>query len=478
MRASILVVDDEPDNIHVLSNLLAQQGYGVRKALSGQMALRTAQVEAPDLVLLDIQLPTMTGYEVCQKFKESEATRDIPIIFLSALDDPSDKAKAFAVGGVDYITKPFQVEEVLMRVRIQLTLHWQQQQLRAQNALLKQAEAKYRSMFENATEGIFQTTQEGRYLSANPALARILGYDSPQELMDSMTNIARQVYVEPRRREELAVYIRQFGEITEAESQVYCKDGSRIWISENMRAVYGETGEFLYYEGTVQDITDRHTMEVELRQQRQQAERLLVNILPHRIAQRLKASHHTIADQFDHVTVLFADLVDFTRTSSLVSPKELVELLNQIFSTFDRLAEKRGVEKIKTIGDAYMAAAGLPTARPDHAEAIAQLALDMQQEIQNFMTPEGQPFQLRIGINTGSVVAGVIGIKKFSYDLWGDTVNIASRMESIGEPGRIQVTATSYEFLKRHFLLEERGTTVIKGRGEMVTYWLIDNKYH
>jgi class 3 adenylate cyclase len=157
-------------------------------------------------------------------------------------------------------------------------------------------------------------------------------------------------------------------------------------------------------------------------------------------------------------------------------PLELLNLLNQIFSVFDQLAEKHGVEKIKTIGDAYMAVGGLPVAKDNHAEAIAQMALDMQQAIQQFQTEQGESFQIRIGINTGPVVAGVIGIKKFSYDLWGDAVNVASRMESSGLPGRIQVTAATKERLQDKFLFEERGAILVKGKGRMINYWLIGKK--
>jgi class 3 adenylate cyclase len=169
---------------------------------------------------------------------------------------------------------------------------------------------------------------------------------------------------------------------------------------------------------------------------------------------------------------MFADLVNFTNFSTQTSPKELVELLNQIFSKFDRLAEQHGVEKIKTIGDAYMAVAGLPTPSPNHAQAIAQMALDMQDAITQFNTETGENFSLRIGINSGPVVAGVIGIKKFSYDLWGDTVNTASRMESHGIAGSIQVTAATYELLKDQYLFDERGPIEIKGKGQMTTYIL------
>jgi class 3 adenylate cyclase len=204
----------------------------------------------------------------------------------------------------------------------------------------------------------------------------------------------------------------------------------------------------------------------------EQSERLLLNILPQVIAERLKQEQHTIADSFEEVTVMFADIVDFTELSARISPKELLKRLNEIFSTFDRLAQRHGLEKIKTIGDAYMVVGGLPTPRADHAEAIAEMALDMQHEISRFKRDDGEPFLIRIGINSGSVVAGVIGLNKFIYDLWGDTVNTASRMESQGIPGYIQVTATTYEQLRGKFLFEERGVLHVKGKGDMNTYFL------
>jgi class 3 adenylate cyclase len=235
-------------------------------------------------------------------------------------------------------------------------------------------------------------------------------------------------------------------------------------------------GHLLYFEGTVQDITERRQMERELRQQRLRAERLLLNIMPQTVAERLKRGELTIASRFDEVTVMFADLVDFTQLSSRISATDLVKLLGQIFSEFDQLVERYGLEKIKTIGDAYMVAGGLPVAKPNHAIAVAEMALNMQQAIAHLSSGTGEPFQLRIGINSGSIVAGVIGTKRFSYDLWGDTVNVAYRMESQGLPGKIQVTSATYELLKDKFLLERRGTLCVKGKGEMVTYWLVGRK--
>jgi class 3 adenylate cyclase/HAMP domain-containing protein len=209
----------------------------------------------------------------------------------------------------------------------------------------------------------------------------------------------------------------------------------------------------------------------ELRKEKEKSERLLLNILPKPIAEQLKQQSYP-AQYFDEATILFADIVGFTALSSRLEPLELVELLNQIFSAFDLLADKYGLEKIKTIGDAYMVVGGLPIYREDHAEAIADLALEMQDAIAHFSNDVGESFQIRIGINTGPVIAGVIGLRKFIYDLWGDTVNVASRMESHGLPGNIQVTAIAYERLKDKYVFEKRGVIYVKGKGEMITYWL------
>lgn len=203
------------------------------------------------------------------------------------------------------------------------------------------------------------------------------------------------------------------------------------------------------------------------------SEALLLNVLPASIADRLKQDEKVIADQFDDVTVMFADLVGFTQASQQVRPDELVGTLDELFSTFDRLVERHGLEKIKTIGDAYMVAGGLPDPRPDHAAAVADMALALRRAVSERVDPAGHPMDVRIGIDTGPVVAGVIGRHKFAYDLWGDTVNTASRMESHGVPGRIQVTERTYRRLRDAYLFEPRGPVEIKGKGIMDTWFLL-----
>jgi len=209
--------------------------------------------------------------------------------------------------------------------------------------------------------------------------------------------------------------------------------------------------------------------------QRRKSEKLLLNVLPAKIAKRLKAKEHPIADLFDNASIIFIDLVSFTKMSSNANPKEIVALLNDIFTLFDKLADKHGLEKIKTIGDAYMAVAGIPEIQADHSKRAAQMALDIKKEMKDFKTSDGTEIKFRIGIDCGAVVAGVIGEKKFIYDLWSDAVNTASRMESTGESGQIQITEnfkTELEKFEGNWNFTFRGEFEIKGKGLMKTYYL------
>jgi len=221
---------------------------------------------------------------------------------------------------------------------------------------------------------------------------------------------------------------------------------------------------FIFYSASSTEKAERHLME-----EKKKSESLLLNILPEKIAKRLK-QEETIADDFECISVLFCDLVGFTKLSQDISAKQLVILLNDLFSRFDHLLEQHQLEKIKTIGDAYMVAAGIPEPRQDHADAIMAMALAMFKVIDNYNAEKHTQLSVRIGINSGPAVAGVIGKKKFSYDLWGDTVNLASRMESHGFPDHIQMTESCYDLLKDKSPFIKREKIYIKGKGEMVTY--------
>jgi class 3 adenylate cyclase len=248
---------------------------------------------------------------------------------------------------------------------------------------------------------------------------------------------------------------------------------------ERMMGIAAGASDFLSKPVDLQELTLRvnHAVHAkhlfdQLQAEHERAERLLLNTLPRAIAERMKQGEVNIADHHPDVSVLVADLVGFTTLAAHIGPDQVVYLLNEIFSDFDVLAEKHGLEKIKTIGDAYMAAGGLPLPRPDHAEAIADLALDLMAEIDKFNRAYNTSIQLRIGISTGPVVAGVIGRRKFTYDLWGDTVNLACRLESLAQSGSIQVSDPTYEQLKDKCRFDGSRNIDIKGRGTELVHVL------
>ena len=246
-----------------------------------------------------------------------------------------------------------------------------------------------------------------------------------------------------------------------------------VWFTSTMLALNIAVGGAIVFTLLAVFASQRRAALVALRLEQAKAENLLLNILPRSIADRLKAQTQPIADQFDSASILFADVVDFTPWSERLPAAEVVGYLDHLFSHFDELAERYGLEKIKTIGDCYMVAAGVPAPRPDHARALALMALDMLAAMRSADEVAHLGLKLRVGINSGPVVAGVIGRKRFLYDLWGDAVNTASRMESHGAPGRIQITRATYELLADEFECEPRGTIEVKGKGEIEAWYLV-----
>jgi class 3 adenylate cyclase len=336
-RGLVLVVDDDEANRTLLRDPLEVHGYEIIEAENGEQALQKVEQRPPDVILLDVMMPRMDGFEVCRRLKKDARTAHIPILIVTALSERMERLMGIAAGASDFLTKPVDLQELTLRVG-------------------HAAHSKH--------------------------------------LFD------------------------------------------------------------------------------QLQAEQARAEHLLLNILPGPIAERMKQGEINIAEQHPDVSVLVADLVGFTTLAAHIGPDQVVYLLNEIFSGFDVLAEKHGLEKIKTIGDAYMAAGGLPLPRSDHAEAIADLALDLMADIEKFNRAYNTSIQLRIGISTGSVVAGVIGRWKFAYDLWGDTVNLACRLESLGQPGSIQVSDLTYERLKDKFRFDGSRSLEIKGRGTELVHAL------
>ena len=342
---NLLVVDDDAMNREMLARRLQRSGFNVTTAENGRVALDHLKRQSFDLVLLDIIMPELNGFQTLEFIKADPKIRHLPVIMLTALDDVDSTVRCIEAGAEDFVPKPFNT--VILHARI--------------NASLEKKRLR---------------DQEQAYLA-------------------------------------------------------------------------------------------------ELQAERAKSNRLLLNVLPQAIADRLKQGERTIVDSFREATVVFADIVGFTSFSATMAPSRTVQLLNDLFSGFDKLAETYEVEKIKTIGDSYMAVGGIPTPDPEHAERCAWMALDMLEVLKHFNHRNSVNLDVRIGMNSGPVVAGIIGTKKFSYDLWGDTVNVASRMESQGQPGMIQVSASTHALLASRFELEARGTIDVKNRGAMATYRLV-----
>ena len=379
LNAKILIVDDQEANVRLLERTLSGAGYShVTSTMSPHDVCALHAKYRYDLILLDLQMPKMDGFQVMEGLKGIEESGYLPVLVVTA--QPDHKLRALKAGARDFISKPFDLIEVLTRAR---------------------------NMIE----------------------VRLLHHKS-LEHADQLEQTLR--------------------EVQESRKLVLQK-------SEEVNALY-----------------DKIVVEQRL------SERLLLNVLPRAVAERLKGRHDElgdslpdiIADSFPEATVLFADIVGFTKFSAGVSPEKLVDLLNQIFTEYDTIADRHGVEKIKSIGDAYMAAAGAPVPVADHAERVANMGLDMLDALARFNAHSGNTLQIRIGINSGPIVAGVIGKRKFIYDLWGDTVNVASRMESHGLPGTVHISEATRSRLGPPFLFKERGSNDVKDMGTLRTWFL------
>ena len=336
-RGFVLVVDDEEQNRTLLHDPLEARGYEVEEAENGTQALQKVAARPPDVILLDLMMPNLDGFQVCRRLKIDAKTAHIPILMLTALSDRKERLMGIEAGANDFLTKPVDLQDVIMRV-------------------------------------------------GN------------------------------------AVYTKHLHDQLQAEKE--------------------------------------------------KSEQLLLNILPKAVAERMKKGETNIADSYPDVTVLVADLVGFTTLSAHIDPELVVQLLNEIFSAFDLLTEKHGLEKIKTVGDAYMVAGGMTFPRPDHAEACAELAIHLREEIERRNRQTNSSIQLRVGICTGPVVAGVIGRGRFAYDLWGETVNVACRLESTAAVGKIQISESTYECLRGKYQFEEKHSASVNGQSDLAAYWL------
>ncbi|HWA34748.1 MAG TPA: adenylate/guanylate cyclase domain-containing protein [Cyclobacteriaceae bacterium] len=367
-NSTILIVDDTPENIDILISLLSE--FRKKVATNGKKAVQLAlDADPPDLILLDIDMPEMSGFEVCRILKENPQSRNIPIIFLTAQTDKKTTVEGFKLGASDFMTKPFNTEELMVRVKTQLDLRETRRRL-------------------ESTIQQMETT------------AIMLKHSS----------------------EEMA---RQKDQIESAKKKV---------------------------------------------------DELLINVLPEDIAKELREKGHVVPRHIPVASVLFADLVGFSRLCKGLTPKEIVDELNYLFVGFDLILENNNLEKIKTIGDGYMAAGGVPLPNTSNAQDAVTAALQMIQSVEKIRkenAKNGKPlWEIRIGIHTGELVAGVIGKNKFAYDIWGSAVNTAARMEAAGEPGKVNISGITYQFVKDKFACTYRGNIEVKNMGKLDMYFV------
>jgi adenylate cyclase len=350
LAAKLLVVDDQPANVLLLQRMLGEAGYrSIMSTLDPRTVRELHETNRYDLILLDLQMPGMDGFQVMEELKAIETAGYLPVLVITA--QPDHKLRALRAGAKDFISKPFDVAEVLMRVHNMLEVRLLHVEIHRKNAELK-------TLFD-------------------------------------------QVVAE-----------------------------------------------------------------------RKLSERLALHVSPDSIAAPLQARPDVTADSFADVTVVIADIVGLAELTPTASPEQLAVFVDEIFAHFDGLVQARGLKKIKTLGNSYMAAAGVPVPASDHATRAAHLSLDMVDTLDRFNERSGHALQVRVGIATGAVVAGVIGKRKYLYDVWGDAVTIASRMESHGVAGRVQVSDSTRQLLGMPFLLEERGALAVEGKGEMTTWFV------
>ncbi|MDM9583481.1 MULTISPECIES: adenylate/guanylate cyclase domain-containing protein [unclassified Nostoc] len=342
----------------------------------------------------------------------------------------------------------------------------------AENALVE-SEERYRDLFENANDLIQCVNPSGRFLYVNRAWRETLGYSEAEIANMSVFDIIHPEFKQHCLQRFYRVLSgEKLGQVT---ATFVTKDGQTIFLEGNINCKFVE-GHPTAIRGIFRNVTQRLAAEEALRHQQEETERLLLNILPAAISKELKEQPASIAEDFADVTVLFADIVGLSEIATSISAIQLLNLLNSIFSAFDRLTERYSLERIKNINDAYMVVGGLPTRRQDHAQAIALMALDMQTAIALFNTEKNQNFSIRIGIHSGSIMGGVIELNKFTYELYKDTVNIARSMESQDVAGKIQVTENTYKCLCDEFVFEKRGEIEVKDKGKITTYLLIGKK--
>lgn len=485
---TILVVDDTEINLNLIKSLLSYSGHTILTARDGYQALEMMSQQTIQLLVVDWMMPRMDGIQLIRAIREQFQEPYRYIIMITGRQERDAVITGLGAGADDFITRPFNANELEARIAIGVRIIQLENRMRD---LILQTE-RSKQIWEATTDSIVQLicllNRDGKVLQANGVVENWRLASAYQAKGLHISHLLGKVYRDAGTKLGIIWEMAQHELAHGMEYNTECQDeklGTYFDIHFQPINPFGGLSEQeeAFAAVSIQDVTERKQLELSLQEavtqlaiERDKADNVLLNVLPRPIAERLKAGESTIAEYYDSATVLFADLVGFTPLTVALSPRQLMEILNTVFSTFDAMTKQHHTEKIKTIGDAYMVVAGVLDSEPDHAKRIGKLALAMMHMMNVINDHVGIDLELRIGIDSGHVVAGVIGTTKFSYDLWGDVVNTASRMESTGQAGKIQVTERAYELLKDDFILEKRGLIDVKGKGMTLTYWLIGEK--
>lgn len=486
MSYKILIADDQRDNIIAIYSIINHYDSSIEiiGAPNGKIAFEKAKQYNPDLIILDWEMPIMTGLDAVKLLKITPETQEIPIIMATALTSSENLQEAMEAGAMDYIKKPIDKIELVARIKSALFSYDNYKEIKRQKSVIedlaeelltKNEELKKLSVVASKTDNsVLIINSIGEIEWANEAFDKIYGIDLDNYKIKygktifetakifKNTKILNECFTDKKS----VSYIAEYKEIEETSK----------WIQTTLTPILNDDFAIEKLIAVESDITKLKEQEEVIKKEKEKSDNLLLNILPNETAEELKSKGFATPRHYKAVSIMFTDFKGFTSTCSGLSPNEIVSELHSYFVKFDDIVSKYYLEKIKTIGDAYMCAGGLPIRNKTNPIDSVLAALEIQNFMNNIAEQKREKkmpiWELRLGIHTGEVVAGVVGKKKFAYDIWGDSVNIASRMETAGQVGKVNISETTYKYIKDFFVCEHRGKIDAKNKGKIDMYFV------
>ncbi|MEM6283471.1 MAG: adenylate/guanylate cyclase domain-containing protein [Chloroflexota bacterium] len=475
---NILIVDDSEANIEMLELTLTAKSEDVVYTATGAMqGFELIKKHGIQLAIIDWMMPGINGLQLARMIREEITDYYVYLIMVTAREGKQAEIEGLESGVDNFVQRPFTPREIRAHLNIGKRIITLENELNRSRDAIESARHEWEATSDAISQLVCLVDRDGRIMRVNQTvqmwgLAFVVNARD-RYLHEVVGTVYRDFSVQlegvwevVQRRVDDAIGFEFYGDDFTLGHHFHVQvEPIEHHDDRNLR-------EESYAAVSIHHITERRKLEMALEEEHQRSEQLLLNIMPAPVSERIKDGEQVIADEHEAVSVLFSDLVGFTRYAAQVTPKALLELLNEVFSTFDSLTEVYGLEKIKTIGDSYMAVCGLPVANPHHATAAVDMALAIVDAMNDINASRNLNFGLRVGVHSGPVVAGVIGVKRFAYDLWGDTVNVASRMESTGENGKVHISEETANLLPATYILTPRQNINLKGIGERQTYFV------